>query len=682
MRENINTFLHKAPMLPITLAFIFGIVFGTYFASLWVLAIASICAAVTAIFKLYIQAAWIAAFGLGAFNISSVLPSENIKNLIDTELFYRARIVSVSENDNSQSAFIEILEVGIDSFKTYSIQNTKARITLPSFKSDLSEGYGLDFYATFAEPKSKVVLPDEFDYSNYLKSKNVYLTAIVTPDKLNSIYPLKDIISQSKRIRQELTRVLYQTNLNSGTKEFLNTTLLGDSSDLSDDTRRAFTASGLSHILALSGLHVGIIAAFIALAFWPIRALGYRRAVMVLTIFALWGYALISGFCPSVTRAVIMTTIYLMAQIIQRRSSPINSLMAAALIILIFSPEDLYSIGFQLSFAAVLSIILFVGKLNPVNRNNKILFTIASYIELSIAAMIGTALVSAYYFHTIPVYFLLGNLSVVIFLPLIIGGGLLVLISAILGCCPSFLCDIVSTLYSVMFYIANHISDLPIATIGGVYFSGWLIVGYGIVLTLLYLWLKKKNLKYGVAFGATIVALISVIIFAPSPIREAKVYISRESYRTNLIIDNLSDSLYIITTTPEEPIAVFERASALYGDYMGRRRIKGLKVVETDTLKRSGFIFEDNYLKFGSKNIAIISRKTPKIIRNNIDYLLVCRGFQGDILDIASQFDPDTIILSNDLHYKRAERYKLLCDSFKIPLINIRESSLAIRYSE
>ena len=151
-------------MLPITLAFIFGIVFGTYFASLWVLAIASICAAVTAIFKLYIQAAWIAAFGLGAFNISSVLPSENIKNLIDTELFYRARIVSVSENDNSQSAFIEILEVGIDSFKTYSIQNTKARITLPSFKSDLSEGYGLDFYATFAEPKSKVVLPDEFDY--------------------------------------------------------------------------------------------------------------------------------------------------------------------------------------------------------------------------------------------------------------------------------------------------------------------------------------------------------------------------------------------------------------------------------------------------------------------------------------------------------------------------------------
>ena len=81
MRENINTFLHKAPMLPITLAFIFGIVFGTYFASLWVLAIATICAAVTAIFKLYIQAAWIAAFGLGAFNISSVLPSENIKNL-------------------------------------------------------------------------------------------------------------------------------------------------------------------------------------------------------------------------------------------------------------------------------------------------------------------------------------------------------------------------------------------------------------------------------------------------------------------------------------------------------------------------------------------------------------------------------------------------------------------------
>lgn len=661
------------------MAFIVGILFGSAYQSLWILAIVAVCACTAAIFKKYLQAAWIIAFGLGVFNVSNVVPPTDLAAYEKTELFYRASIISVTSTDNSQSAVLEIHGIGLDSVNVYSHKKMRVRISLPSFEKELLPGHGIDFYAKFGIRESIMDLPDEYDMKESLRRRFIAMTALIEPDQIASIYPLNDIVSQAKRLRYKLTTLLYRTTLSSSAKEFLNTTLLGDTSDLSKETREVYTASGLSHILALSGLHVGIIAAFIALVLCPIRLFGYRHIVMVATIVLLWLYALVTGFSPSVTRAVIMTSLLLIGKVTQRRNSSMNALMAAALLILIFSPEELFSIGFQLSFAAVLSILLFSRKINPINPRHTVAYAIFSYVEMSISAMIGTAIMSAYYFHTMPVYFLIGNLAVAILLPLIIGGGLLLMIAASLGINSWVLCDAVSGLHSVMFYIANWVADLPSSTIKGIYISGWIIWIYAIAVFLLYLWLSKRTLRYGIAFGITIIAIMATLLYQPNPNRIPQVYIAREAYRTDLIIDNCSDSLYIFTTAPDEPNTVIERAKFRYADYMGKRQINGIKIVDDDTISRPGFAIFDNCLKFGSMNIAIISRKIPNTIQST-NYLLVCRGYQDDIEDAIAKFNPDTVIIGYDLHYRRALRCKTVCSKINKPFIDLRESAWSLKF--
>lgn len=679
MKKLIDTFMGKAPLFPVAVALILGIIIGSVFNSLWILAAAAICACVATIFKLHVLASWLVIFGLGAFNISSVVPSSDISsNIGNSELFYRAKIVSVSASDNSQVAIAKLYAMGIDSANVNPCREERVSISLPTFEKELSAGYGIDFYAKFDTVESKLDLPDEYDVNCYLQKHFIAKSAFLDPNQIKSIYPLEDIVSKAKRFRGELVSMLYKTALSSGAKEFLSTTLLGDTSDLSADTREVFSASGLSHVLALSGLHVGIITMFISFALWPIKVFGRQRLVITITIVFLWIYALISGFSPSVTRAVIMTTLFLFSQLLQRRNSSVNSLMAAAIVILIFSPEELFSIGFQLSFAAVGSIILFSGKFNPISRRRKIAYMITSYIELSISAMLGTALISAYYFHMMPLYFLIGNLAVAILLPIIIGGGLLVLIISGFGLNFEILCDVVSGLHSVMFYVANFVAEMPSSTITGVYFSAWIIGVYAVTLLLLYIWLEKRTLRYGLAFSVATILTAALLVCYPKPEREPKIYITREAYRTNLVIDNCTDSLYIFTTTPEEPNAVLERATFRYSDYMNKRQIKGVRVLESDEVVRcQGFSIIDNYLSFGDKKIAVVSRKKP-IEKRQVDYLLICRGYYGHIDDIIAEFKPDTVILSYDLHQKRAYHYKLDCVELNVPIVDLREHPWSI----
>ena len=681
MKKLFETFLNKAPLFPVTVAFIAGIVFGSVIdMSLWIAAIFVILASISALLKKYLFAAWIITFLLGGLNISGFVPEPNYSIYEDANLFYRAKILSVYDNDNSQSANIEIYEVGVDSVSTAECGRISARITLPTFETELLDGYGIDFYAQFKAPKSEFDLPDEKTPVDYLKRQNIFLVAFVDPEAVASIYPLNDIISQAKIFRSKLTTLLYRTSLSPSAKEFLNTTLLGDISDLSADSRKIFSASGLSHVLALSGLHVGIIAILIALFLWPIRFFGCRKTIMGVTIILLWMYVLITGFSPSVMRAVIMTSLFLIGLIIQRRYSSINSLMAAALIILLFNPKMIFTIGFQLSFAAVLSIIMFYGKITSINRRHTIAYYITSYMELSISAMMGTAIVTAYYFHTIPVYFIIANLAVAVLLPFIVGGGLMIIILASMGFNPSILCDIVSGLHHIMYFVANTVAEFPMSTINGIYFPLWGIVFYVIALISLYVWMLKRTLVYGIIFGVSILTTVSVAFFRPVQDREAKVYVSREAYRTNLVIDNCSDSLYILTTTPQEQISVTERANYLFSDYMGKRNIKGLKVIDSDTLKRAGFYVKDNCLQFGNKNIVIVSRKVPNIVRK-ANYMLVCRGYGGDLVTLTTHFKPDTVILSCDLHHKRALRYEMECSDLNIPIINLSESKWSLDYS-
>ena len=205
---------------------------------------------------------------------------------------------------------------------------------------------------------------------------------------------------------------------------------LGYKEELGKELKRHFQASGAAHVLAVSGLHTGIIYAILL----GILTLGgrykplyenklWRLALGLAVIITMWGYAWLTGMTPSVVRAVLMVTIFEIGRMVYRQAFSLNTIAAAAVLILIVNPKDLWSVSFQLSFAATAAIVVLMEGFSPIYRNSgisryrdrvwgKVFQYFAGIVVVSIAAQLGTLPITMYYFGQISNYFLLTNLIV------------------------------------------------------------------------------------------------------------------------------------------------------------------------------------------------------------------------------------------------------------------------------
>ncbi len=665
------------PLLPLCAAFAAGIMLGDLTAGLWPAAAAAVAAAAAAIARRYLYAAWIAAMALGAADILVLSPQdEDIASTGNTAL-YRARILEAREHESSQSATVELLQAGADSAALTDCRPVKVQIIVPSFARQLQPGYDITFRCDIEPVTVMTDLPDETDPAMFLLQKRIRHRAFVAGDDLLDLSPAPGIMAALTRFRATLTDRIYASRLSTQAKEFANTILTGDAADLDPSARERFSASGLSHILALSGLHVGLIAMLISLALWPVKIAGYRRSVTVAVIVLLWLYAAVTGFGPSVTRAVIMATIYLTGNLLQRRTLPLNSLCAAALLILLFDPAALYTIGFQLSFAAVLAIILFADRLNPVSRRHTILYYLASYISLSVSAILGTGLIAAIYFHTMPLCFIFANIAAAILLPPLLGAIVLLTLCESAGFDPAWLCDIINLLYGWLDTAAGFFASLPGATLRRIYLPAWSVALYALILAMLYLWLDRRRRIFGCLFAAAAAASTLIIVLLPSPERHPSLYIARTTYHTDIVIDDGGGTLDIITTRPTEPGASKERAEMRYADYMGRRGADSVKMITEVYSRGNHYRKEGNVIRFGNKTIAVLSSDSYGYI-GKCDYMLICRGFTNKIEAALEAVNPDTIILAYDLHPRRAQRYAERCRAIRKGCIVMRERPFSL----
>jgi len=205
---------------------------------------------------------------------------------------------------------------------------------------------------------------------------------------------------------------------------------LGYREDLDEDTQRQFAAAGAMHVLAVSGLHTNILLK-VLMAFVTLFGLrkplyeqrGRRIMQGVVVMAALVAYAFLTGCTPSVVRSVVMSCLMIVALVTNRQGQMLNTVLAAAFLILVFRPMDLMSMSFQLSFAAVIAIVLFADGWNTICGHGYW----RGIIGMSIAAMIGTMPITLYYYGQISNYFLLTNLIVLPLAWAMMVGGLITL---------------------------------------------------------------------------------------------------------------------------------------------------------------------------------------------------------------------------------------------------------------
>lgn len=220
--------------------------------------------------------------------------------------------------------------------------------------------------------------------------------------------------------RGAIVRTVHASQLSGPAAAFVTTTLVAEGRMLPQSLREGFRASGLAHILALSGFHVGIVAMIVMWLTRPMLAAGRAsrlRAPLVLA--AVWAFAALGGMSASVVRAAVMFSLLVGARLAGRYPSPLNALAVAAIVILAWRPAALFDVGFQLSFAAVAGILAFAGPLNPFDRfEHPRLHAIAAAVAVPVGATAATAPIVAYVFGALPLLFLPANiLASIVFAP-------------------------------------------------------------------------------------------------------------------------------------------------------------------------------------------------------------------------------------------------------------------------
>lgn len=368
-------------------------------------------------------------------------PKNHIKNFVETNQKISLKgIVSNQVQTYSKGKKLEVETFELI-LKEKPIKVTgKILIYLKGFEKTPSYGDSIQFFSKVHAPRN-ARNPGEFDFQKFLAQKGIYCIAY-----LNSQNQLKILGSSEGNflwakiifpMREGIHNVFQKLH----TKEsagFLSGIILGDKSEISPETREDFANSGIIHLLAVSGLHVGFIA-LIILTLGSVFRFPLGGRILFLFVSLLF-YSLLTDLRPSVIRASLMLFIFFFGTYLQRRSNGINSVSAAGVLILIFSPSQAFDLGFQLSFAAVFGIFIFEPiiwqrvkmKFQILQNEEKVISkALTFFIRLglvSVTAQLGTLIPVLIYFGKIPVGGVFTNFFAIPLAGLIVGTGVFTLL--------------------------------------------------------------------------------------------------------------------------------------------------------------------------------------------------------------------------------------------------------------
>jgi len=419
-------FLRRTPFFRLLLPFILGIIvyrfmevqlwglYGMFGLSL-VLILLSFAIRIP---KLQYQFRWL--FGCGIFllmfTLAYVLSNENEKSNAFDHLhqkgIYRVEIVSAPvEKAKSYMCKAEVQQFYNQKWEPAHGQ-TILYFQKDKAASKLLFGDRLMVEAEFASP-DKPLNPDAFDYATYLKRQGIGATSYLSSGSLQITGHSNafSIRREADKWRNYLLSIYRKFNIQGDEFAVLAALTLGYTDDLQPDLRASYSATGAMHILSVSGMHVGVVYVVIAFLLSFLDKSQKKKILKsIIIILFLWAYAFVSGMSAAVIRAALMFSFVPFAYCLERKSQIYNTIFMSALGMLIYNPNFLYDVGFQLSYSAVLSIIFFqpiVDKLyKPTNKISRFTWEMFS---VSIAAQIGTTPFTLYYFQQFPNYFLLTN---------------------------------------------------------------------------------------------------------------------------------------------------------------------------------------------------------------------------------------------------------------------------------
>lgn len=480
---------------------------------------------------------------------------------------------------------------------------------------------------------------------------------------------MPSLLTRMAAIRRDLVLKVYNSRLSVPSQRLVVALLLGETSTIDKETRQEFSAAGIAHVLALSGLHVGIIALIVWILLFPLDYLRQQRLRLVLTLATIALFAVFTGLSPSVVRSAVMIGFAFASVMFSRRSVPLNSLCMAALAILVFSPSALYSVGFQLSFITVGAILLagrvpkaFQSRFKAVNYVTATVFT-------SLVAMVATMALTAHYFHIVSWASVISNLLVLPVLPLFMILGALFLLVALAGMQWHLLDLGLDTISDYIRWTASTVSAWPISHVKGIYVSTAGTIISMVVLLLLVMWLYRHNLRYLLAAGCALVLLLA-----------HSLWLNVNTSHRGLIVFNSFSSTPVMyydggtawLWAPDDEETDVATVSRYYSGFLARHCINEVKLMGNDTISQmNGGLFKPPFAHLMGHRLLAVGRGSWKKMtasgdKMQLDEIIVTKRYHGTVAKLRELYNFNQLIISGAIQPATLESLLQECDSLGI----------------
>jgi len=691
-------FWNRYPFARILLPFLSGIIVALYYdlsvlIPLYLFVILVLALSAVVIFfqkKLSYKMRWLTGFIIGLFyllagyQLTALKNNENnnsfFGNYLSEENYTLARLTEpVQIREKVCKCVVEI--VAVKDSAHWNPTSGKAIIYIEKDSSSEKLNYGDEiFFKSNYSEVTPPLNPEEYNYKNYLKYRSIDYNGYIkkTNWKFISAGNGNALMSFAYKLRNKFLGILKEKELQGNEYAVVSALLIGYTDNLDPELIKDYQGTGAVHILSVSGMHVGVI--FIVLNFLlqffdKIRYGRIPKAFLLLGF--VWFYAVLTGMSPSVLRATAMFSFVIVGNAFRQPPNIYNTIAASAFVLLMADPYMLTSVGFQLSYLAVLGIVAIYPFIEKAwVPKNWLLRKTWSLIAVSLAAQLVTFPLCLYYFHQFPNYFLLTNIVAVPLSGLIIYLGIAVLALSFWPWLSLWLAKALS--YSLMFLNGSisFIEQLPFSVSRAVpvNFTEMLLI-YAIVIGICVFLLQHKS---KVLIGVTafvFLLMISVTIRNYSALVQKEIIVYQVNKHTAIdFFDGRSgfficDSAFIYDTKKQDFHIMNNRCKHRTRD------VNPIVIAKENPPYQNKIFYNDgNFYGFAGRKIAIINKATYNSKRLALDYLLISQNPDITMEELLTQYRPSLIIFDASNSVKNIKNWTTQCADIGMPCYSTRNS--------
>ncbi len=500
--------------------------------------------------------------------------------------------------------------------------------------------------------------PYSFNYKNYLQKQGIYHQIAIKSVEIIGL-PIQNttLKTLAAQWREKIQTSLQKHPFEENEMAIINAIILGQRQRISKNLLNSYAGAGAIHILAVSGLHVGILFLLLNFLFKPLEKLSKGNHIKTsLIILILWGFALLTGLSGSVVRAVTMFTFIAIGLAFKNeRSAVLHALITSYFILVLIHPLFIFDVGFQMSYTAVLGIVLLQPKIESVLPRIGLYFPrkIWQLLSVSLAATIGTLPISLYYFHQFPGLFFLSNVVIIPFIGIIMMIGLLVVSLSILELLPNFLVEIYGYILHAMNSFIEWVASHETFLFRDISFSIFALMASYFFIIMGYRWWMKRKTPQLLTFFIAIVLLQIVFIY--------------EKYHT----EN-SNEIVIFHKTKESIVGVKEGSSLqlLYSiDSINRNKTRFINTyqVGSKTTRNKSTNTIPNLFNYKNKKIVVVdSLGIFQNISFRPDIVLLRQSPKLNLERLIQEYQPKTVLVDGSNYKSYIKQWKETCKRNKI----------------